>query len=366
MQLYHQIVQLDFFLAVTVLFLGIFLRINRSSEKELNSRIKLSLAFILTLAVAENIEVRCAGLPACTGWYKFGVLMEDLLWVPCLLFAVRVIRTRPLTKQEKIWLYAPAAINTVLILPAFFSDYVVRVDEAGVLHDTLLHYFPVIMGMNYFIFVMLMVRDMRMRGFREEANILTLGDVAVLAGAVSELTLQAHGIMASAITLTLTFYYLYLHMDHSKRDMLTGALTRACFFSDLSKLRPDQLSAFCEFDMNNLKLINDQQGHQAGDDAIVFMYRLIISCLPTNARLYRFGGDEFVVLFYSVNMSTVYGTIYKIREQFDDSEYSCAIGIAEWTEGSTFEEVYNRADQDMYEDKKKQKAIARGEKPEEA
>ncbi len=356
MNLYSQVMQLDFFLILTIVFLGIFLWINRSSERELNIKIKQALAFIFALAMAENMEVHNVGVPERFQLYKFGVLAETILWVLVLVFSVRVIQTRPMTKKEQMWLYLPAALNTLLVLPGFFSDYLIWMNEAGVVQRSSLSYLYFPVGISYFIFVIRIVREQRMRGFREEALILEVGDAAVLIGAVTEMIAGTHGLMASAVTLTLTFYYLYLHMDHSKRDMLTGALTRACFFSDLSRIRSDQLTAFCEFDMNNLKTINDQQGHQAGDEAIVFMYRTIISCLPASGHVYRFGGDEFAVLFYNVNMSTVYSTVYKIRELFAASDYGCAIGIAEWLVGETFQEVYSKADRDMYEDKKKQKA----------
>ncbi len=356
MRLYRQVLNLDFFLIITFLFLGIFLRINRSTEQELNGRIKRSIIFIMLLAAVENVEVYCAGMTAPSPLYKIAVLTESLLWVASLMFSLMVVRTKVLSKNEKKWLYLPAVINAAIVLPGFFTDYLVRVDQANVLHRETLSYIPLLLGMIYFVLLFRMAREHGMRGFKEEAAILMVGDVVILFGAMMETLMATHGIMASAITLTLTFYYLYLHMDHSKRDMLTGALTRACFFSDLDKIKPEQLTAFCEFDMNNLKMINDQQGHQAGDDAIVYMYRLILSCLPVNSHVYRFGGDEFVVLFFNVNMSTVYGTIYNIREKFAESEYGCAIGIAEWKDDSTFQEIYNTADREMYEDKKRQKA----------
>lgn len=356
MRLYRQVLNLDFFLIITFLFLGIFLWINRSTEQELNGRIKRSIIFIMLLAAVENVEVYCAGMSTPSPLYKIAVLTESLLWVSSLMFSLMVVRTKALSKKEKIWLYLPAVINALVVVPGFFSDYLVWVDQANVLHRQTLSYIPLLLGMSYFVFLFRLAREHGLRGFREEATILMVGDFVILFGALMETSMAIHGIMASAITLTLTFYYLYLHMDHSKRDMLTGALTRACFFSDLDKIKQEQLTAFCEFDMNNLKKINDQQGHQAGDDAIVYMYRLILSCLPVNSHVYRFGGDEFVVLFFNVNMSTVYGTIYNIREKFAESEYGCAIGIAEWKEDSTFQEIYNAADQEMYEDKKRQKA----------
>lgn len=50
------------------------------------------------------------------------------------------------------------------------------------------------------------------------------------------------------------------------------------------------------FDLNNLKLINDSLGHLAGDQMIRSFARLLKESMPKNAKLYRYGGDEFARL----------------------------------------------------------------------
>ena len=155
----------------------------------------------------------------------------------------------------------------------------------------------------------------------------------------------------------LTFYYLYLHMEHYKRDTLTGVLNRMSFFADMSRRKCTDVTALCEFDMNNLKLINDTQGHAAGDRAIITMANAIRNALPGHSYLYRMGGDEFLALFCRTDMQTVQSVIEKIRAELTELDCSCAIGLTEWTAGQDFQEIYNRADRRMYEDKQRMREL---------
>lgn len=109
--------------------------------------------------------------------------------------------------------------------------------------------------------------------------------------------------------------------------------------------------------MNGLKQINDSKGHEAGDRAIKEVSALILKCLPGSSYLYRLGGDEFAVLFRKIAMPEIDSVIIRLCRELENSPYSCAIGLAQWNSSKSFSEIYNLADERMYEDKKKQKAL---------
>lgn len=153
---------------------------------------------------------------------------------------------------------------------------------------------------------------------------------AVCMAVAAENMLTTRGVFVSAVMLMLTFYYLYLHTEHFKRDNLTGALNRMTFCTNLRKYNESELTAFCEFDLNHLKQINDIEGHAAGDEAIVTTARLIEKHLPKHCYLYRFGGNAFAVLYRRVSAAAARASVVDIREEFEASKYSCAIGLAEW------------------------------------
>lgn len=65
----------------------------------------------------------------------------------------------------------------------------------------------------------------------------------------------------------LIIYYLSLYVLTAKEDTLTQLLNRQCYYADMEKMA-DKITAVVSVDMNDLKKINDSQGHDAGDKAL--------------------------------------------------------------------------------------------------
>ena len=76
-----------------------------------------------------------------------------------------------------------------------------------------------------------------------------------------------HGEIRSAYSLSIVLYFSFFCIENFKRDALTGARNRHCFYIDSEKHKSD-ISAVVSVDLNNLKTINDVQGHAKGDEAI--------------------------------------------------------------------------------------------------
>lgn len=119
------------------------------------------------------------------------------------------------------------------------------------------------------------------------------------------------------------------------------------------------------FDLNNLKKVNDQYGHQAGDD----MIRSFALALDTVGREYgfvgRFGGDEFIAIFENCNeelckefMKKLVVLIHKTNTQAMNpwEKVSCAAGYAVGHEGNKdIQVLLKEADDHMYRVKRKMK-----------
>ena len=92
------------------------------------------------------------------------------------------------------------------------------------------------------------------------------------------------------------------------RDVLTGAMTRAYFLTELkNRLRrlDEEPVAFVQIDMDHLKQLNDGAGHVAGDAALRHMTATIEQVLP-QALIGRLGGDEFgIIILGSDNIQAV-------------------------------------------------------------
>ena len=90
----------------------------------------------------------------------------------------------------------------------------------------------------------------------------------------------------------------------AQMDPLTEALNRHAFHSLLSRPEGDEITAtsgcVAILDIDNLKPINDTMGHAAGDKAIRAVARAMRSLIRADDMLFRWGGDEFLVLMFKL------------------------------------------------------------------
>lgn len=117
---------------------------------------------------------------------------------------------------------------------------------------------------------------------------------------------------------------------------------------------------FCLLDLNKFKLINDNYGHQMGDNVLrEFGYALKRSVYD-NDIVMRLGGDEFIVLLNDIKspkevesfISKLYECINKIKISGFKEKVTVSIGAKKVTKGCTFDALYSETDKMMYEAKK--------------
>ncbi len=156
------------------------------------------------------------------------------------------------------------------------------------------------------------------------------------------------------------------------KDALTGVGSKAAYNNKISELN-DQLSkgsidfAVVMVDMNQLKRINDEFGHKAGDLYIKGCCHLICEAFK-HSPVFRIGGDEFVAILRGQDYDARLQNVENLRMAFDDAyededqdpwlRFSASVGMAEnASDDNTFELVFRRADEAMYEEKKRFKVL---------
>jgi diguanylate cyclase (GGDEF)-like protein len=104
-------------------------------------------------------------------------------------------------------------------------------------------------------------------------------------------------------------------------------------------------------DLNGLKVVNDQEGHEAGDRLLVQASE-ILKKVYYQDDLYRTGGDEFIVIMENINQDTFERKLEKLRSDAEkNSKVSFAIGEF-WSDGSDdLTAAFRCADERMYADK---------------
>ncbi|HCT62771.1 MAG TPA: hypothetical protein DIC19_01585 [Erysipelotrichaceae bacterium] len=153
----------------------------------------------------------------------------------------------------------------------------------------------------------------------------------------------------------------------AKIDHLTGLFNRGHLnqlMEDSDVFELDQKYAVIFLDMNNFKEINDEYGHEIGDQVLrISAKRLRNSCHESD-RIFRFGGDEFVIIARLKDEMDVKKVIKRIRDNFMEPialnhlylRISVAIGYTPFNPSvDNLKEVISNSDQRMYEDKRKNK-----------
>jgi diguanylate cyclase (GGDEF)-like protein len=145
-------------------------------------------------------------------------------------------------------------------------------------------------------------------------------------------------------------------------DRLTGLQNQAALERRLESSQPfSGVVAVC--DMDNFKSINDQFGHLVGDEILRNIGHLLRSSIRKEDEAFRWGGDEFVILFGNQNLPVVKARMLEIRRRLNDFRVrgfgvlpiSFSWGTSEAATGP-LRQVLDAADHDMYSYKKRRTA----------
>lgn len=150
----------------------------------------------------------------------------------------------------------------------------------------------------------------------------------------------------------------------ARTDMLTGALNRNAYEEALKALAESgDLSGQCAivFDLNNMKGINDNFGHEKGDQAIQSCYRCIREAFGEYGACYRIGGDEFVLLGKKSKglgeAAAHFNEVIKREAEKLDFPFNVAYGYAIFNpeKDADLHAMIHRCDVLMYQDKRTKK-----------
>ena len=73
------------------------------------------------------------------------------------------------------------------------------------------------------------------------------------------------------------------------------------------------MQAMAVIDVDDFKHINDNYGHDTGDIVLQSIARTVLSCMRKTDAVVRYGGDEFVIVFYNIPADVFEKKLEKIR-----------------------------------------------------
>lgn len=145
-------------------------------------------------------------------------------------------------------------------------------------------------------------------------------------------------------------------------DELTRAYSRNILYQRAKDMFIRNKTATILFmDIDNLKEVNDHYSHQAGDEYLKLFVQTLKSIMPIDAQIFRYGGDEFVMLLPGDDEQTIRAMLQKLQDKFTLSQnilsqsimVRYSVGIACYPRhGRDIQEVLSCADYKMYEAKR--------------
>lgn len=116
------------------------------------------------------------------------------------------------------------------------------------------------------------------------------------------------------------------HLSRANKDQLTGLKNRRAFDLEYSRLVLDseeksQSNVLAVIDIDHFKQVNDNFGHLIGDEVLLAMANLMKSFFERDNYLYRFGGEEFVILLKHVSLSEAENLLEELRQEIENHRF---------------------------------------------
>lgn len=147
-------------------------------------------------------------------------------------------------------------------------------------------------------------------------------------------------------------------VDEISHDFVTGAFSKAALKQDIENDKSNRSIAF--IDLDNFKAINDTISHAAGDKVLQI---LVKSTLNKNEKIYRYGGDEFIILS-RLKVYDLYAKLLAIKSDFLESckkelnwNATFSAGIKSIAPDENTDNLISKSDDIMYKSKKNGKDL---------
>lgn len=111
-------------------------------------------------------------------------------------------------------------------------------------------------------------------------------------------------------------------------DTLTGVFNRNSFDSALRKLQDVCVYSMAFIDIDDFKKFNDQYGHKIGDEVLIRVAKAIQSSIRNSDAVYRYGGEEFVVILRDCDKQNAWVISEKIRKSVSGIDMRACLNVS--------------------------------------
>lgn len=171
--------------------------------------------------------------------------------------------------------------------------------------------------------------------------------------------------VSAILVILLIFLYVRKKLEYeSSHDPLTSLYNRRSYEnvidSELARSkRYNSSMSLILIDIDYFKNVNDKYGHKRGDKVLITIAKLILESIRETDSVFRVGGEEFAIISPETKTELAFILAEKLRNRVENYSFepcnkvTISLGIAEFYQDVTKDELYNHADQALYHAKNK-------------
>ena len=352
MSIHFYLVQTNFIDLSIVLFLYFFLLTNHTMSKETNRIFLICAVVISILIIADSTDYYLAQ----------GTVLHNLRYVtsatgytcrPLPIFLLAAILKRGQMGKYRL-LYLPLVLNGIAAYTSVFTKWMFYFDGENQFHRGPIGFLPFLISGIYLLCLLFWSFERYLQGDKKEGTIVAFMAFMCVVATGMETFLHFKFIINGVGAVSTVFYYLFLHTQTYKRDALTWSFNRHAFYLDCEQYGRQPMTVI-SVDINNLKTINDTEGHAKGDQAIVTVANTLQNCFGKKGTIYRVGGDEFTIFCPKVSEDCACSLLQQVEQKLQKTPYRIAHGVAAYSPDMDLNKVLTESDAEMYRDKKRKK-----------
>ena len=250
-----------------------------------------------------------------------GFTLTPLVPVFAIFYLYSRTNRMPKLDQKTLWgLAAPLIANSILSLGSYHNHWVFSITAENVYVRGPLFLISPLTSYFYYLVYLWVLYTNRSKLQREEFHIYGLLTIIPAVMSVFQLYFFIYLTIWNSMAIAVVINYIFIVHSQTKLDSLTGLGNRVTYNEYLANLQRKNhiVLSVVTIDLDNFKGINDEWGHQEGDQVLKIFAAQLKSVFDGKGVCIRLGGDEFVVLIYENQKKVVEAYLKALIDQVND------------------------------------------------
>ena len=206
----------------------------------------------------------------------------------------KIVGLKSVKRKKQVIILIFLMANGICEFISVFTPFIFYIDESNIYRHAFFYNFYTSMYLAGIVFFI--IELLKYTKKYQSRNIITLISILVflISGFLIKVLYEDINTDWLVVTIALLQFIIYYSDLALKVDPMTTLLNRKSYENRLKKI--DYTTAVIILDANYFKEINDQYGHQFGDEILKLIAKIILKAYGKYAHCYRIGGDEFCVI----------------------------------------------------------------------